>query len=69
MVVSRVSNIIILSIVFFTFFSTSCTNKCTEPVDYGYPEKLYPYEIIYDAETYKQRRDALINQVAENSIF
>jgi Xaa-Pro aminopeptidase len=69
MIYSRVANTIILFAVSFTILSTSCTYNCTEPVDYEYPEKLYPYEITYDAETYKQRRDALINQVAENSIF
>ncbi|MFC1786356.1 aminopeptidase P family protein, partial [Candidatus Neomarinimicrobiota bacterium] len=45
----------------------SCTNNCTEPIENETPDKLYPYEIIYDQTTFKQRRDAIVNLIPDNS--
>lgn len=50
-------------------FTESCTKKCTDSTDNSNIEKLYPYEIIYDETTFKQRRNAIINILPDKSII
>jgi len=55
-------SIIILSI-------NGCTKETVlSPVEPQIIEKLYPYEVIYDSATFKQRRDELINHFQDNAV-
>ena len=45
----------------------SCSDTITNPVESSLPVKLYPYETIYDAETFKARREALVNIIPNNA--
>lgn len=45
----------------------NCSDNITTPVEYGFPVKIYPYETIYDAATFKDRREALVNSIPNNS--
>lgn len=50
------------------FLLISCTESLQEPAEPEFPSKLYPYEAVYDAATYRQRRDALVGAVSAGSI-
>jgi len=41
----------------------SCTENILTPVESGLPIQLYPYETIYDAATFQERREALVNSI------
>ena len=58
-----------ITVLFFllTLFTESCTKNCIDSSDNTNIEKLYPYEITYDETTFKQRRNALINNLPDNS--
>jgi Xaa-Pro aminopeptidase len=45
----------------------SCTENILTPVDSELPARLYPYETIYDAATFKERREVLINNIPNNA--
>ena len=46
----------------------SCTENILTPVEAELPVKLYPYETIYDAATFEERRETLVNSLP-NSAF
>ena len=46
----------------------SCTENILTPVESELPVKLYPYESIYDAATFEERRETLVNSIP-NSAF
>ena len=46
----------------------SCTENILTPVESELPVKLYPYETIYDAATFEERRETLVNSIP-NSAF
>jgi Xaa-Pro aminopeptidase len=45
-----------------------CHDSGTAPVEEAFPSKLYPYEVTYDAVSFKQRRDELLQRMAAGSI-
>jgi len=47
----------------------SCTRKINGPTEEIFPKKLYPYETYYDAQTFQERRDTLINLLPDNAII
>lgn len=57
----------LLLVTFIIFSFGSCTDTIIEPVENNLPVQLYPYETIYDAETFKDRRYVLINNIPNNS--
>ena len=59
---SLITGIFILSI-----FGCS-EDTIVAPNEQDIPEKLFPYEVIYDSATFKQRRDDLINQLSDDAI-
>ncbi|UCD38601.1 MAG: aminopeptidase P N-terminal domain-containing protein [Fidelibacterota bacterium] len=45
-----------------------CEEKATGPDESEFPEKLAPYETFYDATTFKNKRDDLIDQIPDDAI-
>ena len=61
-----------IKLLLFTFLIIligSCTDTIIQPVENNLPVKLYPYETIYDAATFKERRENLINNIPNNSFY
>jgi Xaa-Pro aminopeptidase len=50
------------------FLMLSCTENILTTIESELPVKLYPYETIYDAATFEERREALVNSLP-NSAF
>jgi Xaa-Pro aminopeptidase len=50
------------------FLILTCTENILTPVESGLPVKLYPYETIYDAATFEERRETIVNSLP-NSAF
>ncbi len=46
----------------------SCNEYSSEPATSRFPTKLYPYEVVYNAAAFKQRRDDLAQQLPAGSI-
>jgi Xaa-Pro aminopeptidase len=46
----------------------ACNDHGVGPSGGGFPTKLYPYEVTYDAAVFKQRRDALIQKIPVGSV-
>jgi Xaa-Pro aminopeptidase len=46
---------------------SNCTDTIIETVEAPLPVKLYPYETIYDKETFEERRGVLANTIPNNS--
>ena len=56
-------------VLLFYFLLAACTEKTNTVVqESDGPEKLYAYEITYDAPIFKQRRDQLISQIEEDAM-
>ena len=53
---------------FLIFSILTCTENILTPVESGLPIQLYPYETIYDAATFEERRETLVNSLP-NSAF
>ena len=63
----RIYLYIICGIILFS--QTGCIReKGTEAVAADHPEKLYPYEVTYDAAEYRERRDRLVNELPGNAM-
>ena len=45
-----------------------CKESTVTPAAESLPIKLYPYEVTYDAAVFKQRRDALVQEIPAGSI-
>jgi len=45
----------------------SCKEYSSEPGTASFPTKLYPYEVVYNAAAFKQRRDDLVQQIPAGS--
>lgn len=56
------------TLIFLILFILGCTEKSESPTEAEFPEKLYPYETSFDLNTFKERRDNLINSIPENGI-
>jgi Xaa-Pro aminopeptidase len=50
------------------FLVLSCKEGITGLVDDGYPSPVTSHEVVYDAATFKQRRDALVQKIPAGSI-
>lgn len=50
------------------FCCTNDSNNVTNSDDPNPPEKLAPYEALYDLATFQERREALINSIPNNSV-
>lgn len=46
---------------------SNCTDTIIETVEAPLPVKLYPYETIYDKETFEERRETLVNNIPSSS--
>jgi Xaa-Pro aminopeptidase len=46
----------------------SCKETVSGPGEALSPSKLYPYEVVYDAAVYKQRRDDLVTQLPAGAL-
>jgi Xaa-Pro aminopeptidase len=47
----------------------ACSDDISSPVGHEFPTKLYPYEVTYDAATYRQRRDNLVQRIPSGSLI
>ena len=59
--------LLIVSLI-ISIYSCSESDNVIAPVVNELPEKLFPYETIYDAATFKQRRNNLMNKIPDNAI-
>lgn len=58
-----------LALGFMIVFIIGCTEEIMVPAENELPEKLYPYETVYDATTFQDRRDELVNTVPDDALI
>jgi len=56
------------ALLMISVFSIVLVSACNQQTGNGTPEKLYPYEVPYDAAEYRQRRDDLSLLIPEGAI-